>query len=62
MSPREIPGVPFGGLPDKQSLGKCTNKDCRRSYRSVKVLKEKGKKIKYLCPHCGEPVKIRKQP
>ena len=51
MSPREIPGVPFGKLPDKRSKGICL--ECFREFRSVKVLKESNGETKHLCPYCG---------
>jgi len=51
MSPREIPGIPFGRLPDKRSTGRCLN--CFREFRSVKIFVQSNNKIIHLCPSCG---------
>lgn len=55
MSPLEIPGKPFGRLPDKRSKGDCPH--CYRSYRSLIVKwDEDSRKARHYCPYCGEEV------
>jgi len=52
FKPLEIPGTSIRPR-DKPGSKKCPH--CKRHYRSA-IIKQKGRKATYHCPHCGERV------